>query len=120
VVAKKTTPAKADATEPKAAPKKREPKPVTDLASAMTALRAAQRRSDRADKAYDAARDERKKASDALIEAKAAVKKYYAEAMGEDQADEAPAIPGALTGEALPDDEPPYEGDGYGDTAHTA
>ena len=103
----KTTPAKAEA-----APKKtRTPKPVTDLATATTALKAAQRRYDRAYKAYADAKREELAANDALTDAKETVKKFYAELMGEGQsADEAPATA----------DEQPYEGDGHGDTAHTA
>lgn len=87
----KTTPAKA-ATE-KAAPKKRAPKPVTDLATATTALKAAQRRYDRAYKAYSDAKREELAANDALTDAKETVKKFYAELMGEGQsADEAPQV----------------------------
>jgi len=67
----------------KAAPKKRQPKAVTDLPSATTALKAAQRRADRADKAYDEARTERYNAQSDLEAAKATVKKFYAELMGE-------------------------------------
>lgn len=75
----KTTPAKAEA-----APKKtRTPKPVTDLATATTALKAAQRRYDRAANAYADAAKERDDSNAALVEAKAVVKRYYAELMGE-------------------------------------
>jgi len=105
----KTTPAK---TTEKAEPKKRAPKPVTDLATATTALKAAQRRYDRAYKSYADAKREELAANDALTEAKETVKKFYAELMGEGQsADEAPAVSA---------DEAPYEGDGHGDTAHDA
>lgn len=85
----KTTPAKAEA-----APKKtRTPKPVTDLATATTALKAAQRRYDRAYKAYSDAKREELAANDALTDAKETVKKFYAELMGEGQsADEAPQV----------------------------
>lgn len=85
----KTTPAKAEA-----APKKtRTPKPVTDLATATTALKAAQRRYDRAYKAYADAKREELAANDALTDAKETVKKFYAELMGEGQsADEAPQV----------------------------
>lgn len=81
MVAKKT-PSTKPATE-KAEPKKRQPKAVTDLPSATTALKAAQRRADRADKAYDEARTERYNAQSDLAAAKATVKKFYAELMGE-------------------------------------
>lgn len=67
----------------KAAPKKRQPKPVTDLASATTALKAAQRRYDRADKAYDEARTERFNAEADLKNAKDQVQRFYRELMGE-------------------------------------
>lgn len=77
--AKKTT---EDATE-KAPRKTRQPKPVTDLATATTALKAAQRRADRAGNAYADAATERDAANAALTEAKATVQRFYLELMGE-------------------------------------
>lgn len=125
MAARKTTPAKTATA--KAEPKKRAPKPVTDLATATTALKAAQRRYDRAYKSYADAKREELAANDALTEAKETVKKFYAELMGEDQsADEAPQV--SQHGEDLTDaysaqdpaEDEPYEGDGHGDTAHDA
>jgi hypothetical protein len=121
MAARKTTPAKTATA--KAEPKKRAPKPVTDLATATTALKAAQRRYDRAYRAYADAKREELAANDALTEAKETVKKFYAELMGEGQsADEGTDVSqhGEDLTAAYSEQEPAYEGDGHGDTAHDA
>ncbi|WIC89218.1 hypothetical protein SEA_BOGOTA_68 [Streptomyces phage Bogota] len=109
----KKTPAKTSATGEKAAPKKREPKPVTDLASATVALNAAKRRADRAGKVLAEAETEHDAAQLALSAAKKDVQRFYAELMGE-PVDEAPA---GLRDEddAYAEGEPedPYEGAGH-------
>lgn len=109
----KKTAAKTSATGEKAAPKKREPKPVTDLASATVALNAAKRRADRAGKVLAEAETEHDAAQLALSAAKKDVQRFYAELMGE-PVDEAPA---GLTDEddayAEAEPEDPYEGAGH-------
>ncbi|UTN91898.1 hypothetical protein SEA_STUFF_67 [Streptomyces phage Stuff] len=108
----KKTPAKTSATE-KAAPKKREPKPVTDLASATVALNAAKRRADRAGKVLAEAETEHDAAQLALSAAKKDVQRFYAELMGE-PVDEAPAgLTDADDAYAEGEPEDPYEGAGH-------
>lgn len=123
MAARKTTATKTDAPA-KAAPKKRAPKPVTDLATATTALKAAQRRANRAGDAYAEAVRERDAANASLTEAKAVVKRYYAELMGEAVTDDVSQhgedLTAAYSEQDPADDETPYEGDGHGDTAHDA
>lgn len=81
MVTKAKTPAAAK-TE-KAARKPRTPKPVDDLASATVALNAAKRKADRTAKARAEAVAADGLAQTELAEAKATVKKFYAELMGE-------------------------------------
>jgi hypothetical protein len=109
-MAARTKKTDADATE-KAAPKKRAPKPVTDLPSATVALKAAQRRAERADKAYDAARTERDAAQAALEDAKATVKRFYAELVGESV--DAEPEPDTADDGTYPEPADEYEGAGH-------
>lgn len=67
----------------KAEKKTRTPKPVTDLPSATVALNAAKRKADRTEKARLEAVQADAEAQRELAEAKAVVKRYYAELMGE-------------------------------------
>ncbi|AYD86813.1 hypothetical protein SEA_MICRODON_66 [Streptomyces phage Microdon] len=83
-MAARTKKTDADATEPKAEKKTRQPKPVTDLPSATVALKAAQRRADRAGKALSDAETENDAAQTALAAAKKDVDRYYRELMGMD------------------------------------
>jgi hypothetical protein len=120
MAARKTTAAKTDetATEPeavKAPRKKREPKPVNDLPSAVAAQKAAQRRYDRAAKALEALKKEESDAWTALQESKAEVKRYYSELMGDEatQADEGTEDHGDHS-EYEPEPEPVDESEGAG------
>ncbi len=81
MVAKKTPAAKTD--ETKAPRKPRTPKPVDDLASATVALNAAKRKADRTAKARAEAVAADGLAQTELEQAKATVKRFYAELMGE-------------------------------------
>lgn len=76
------TPAKT-ATEAKAPRKARTPKPVNDLASATVALNGAKRKADRTAKARAEAVAADGLAQAELEQAKATVKRFYAELMGE-------------------------------------
>lgn len=88
-MAARTKKTDADATEPKAEKKTRQPKPVTDLPSATVALKAAQRRADRAGKALSEAETEHDAAQLALSAAKKDVDRFYRELMGMDVEPEA-------------------------------
>jgi flagellar basal body-associated protein FliL len=79
MVAKKTPAVTAD----KAPRKARVPKPVTDLKTATTALEAAKRKADRTVKARLEAVQADADAQTELEAAKATVKRFYAELMGE-------------------------------------
>jgi hypothetical protein len=69
--------------------KTRQPRPVTDLATAMAALKRAERRAEKADEDYRTAERAHTDAYGELKTAREDVKRYYMEAMGE-QVDEAP------------------------------
>lgn len=112
MVAKKTPAAKTAPATEKAARKPRTPKPVNDLPSATIALKAAQRRADRADAAYKAAEDEHTAAHGALYEAKEKVREFYEALMNPAKADAPEATPEQF--DAAEDDG--YEASGnYGD-----
>ncbi|AWY07386.1 hypothetical protein SEA_JACKIEB_68 [Streptomyces phage JackieB] len=113
MAARTKTPAKT--TEPKAEKKTRTPKPVTDLASATVALNAAKRKADRTEKARLEAVQADADAQRELAEAKAVVKRYYAELMGEDVAPAEQGEPDTYDGmdDVDGDVDDPYEGAGH-------
>ncbi|AWY07306.1 hypothetical protein SEA_HENOCCUS_68 [Streptomyces phage Henoccus] len=110
MAARTKTPAKTDA--PKAEKKTRTPKPVTDLASATVALNAAKRKADRTERARLEAVQADADAQRELAEAKAVVKRFYAELMGEDVAPAEDVHEPYVISEGETEDDP-YEGAGH-------
>jgi membrane protein involved in colicin uptake len=107
MAARKTTP-KTDAAEAvKPARKPREAKPVTDLATATVALKAAQRKADRTAKARSEAEAADGLAQTELGQAKAAVRRFYDELMGTPEPEDVSLV--STDGEDLTDAYAPQE-----------
>lgn len=115
MVAKKSTAADTATETVKAAPKKRTPKPVTDLATANAAFQAAKRKAERATKAADAARKAEADANAALADAAGVLKGY----LGEVDAAVGNVLPADSDGETDPvneydnSDDAPYNDEPY-------